>query len=207
MVLQPYHQKRYRLIIIGRKHLPSLFTHEKEWAMVDTVGTDPNKILDELKPKTYTTKTRGKRVQQEARACGEGVYGIIHKDKTTYFIYELELPKKPKEAQHAFQIASKASFVLAIKNQAMIGSQSKESAHFPKKLQSKFRTKRFISANLPDFLNYPGAELILIGAHADRDEFDLAPEKESLDSAEIFNELRLWKNEHTVKPLFEGHWA
>ncbi len=74
-------------------------------------------------------------------------------------------------------------------------------------LQARFKDRRFIPLSPPEFLNYPGVELLLIGAHMETDEVDLAPERESLNSADIFHELKLWRNQHTVKPLVQGHWA
>jgi hypothetical protein len=50
---------------------------------------------------------------------------------------------------------------------------------------------------------------VLIGA--DEDVFEelgvrLNPEHETLETAELFNDLRMERSEHPLKPLFEGRW-
>jgi hypothetical protein len=68
---------------------------------------------------------------------------------------------------------------------------------------------RFIPVNPVDFLDYPHAELLLIGAHkAVKETLGIAvTAKEVPDKERIFSDLRLWRNEHTIKPLFKGQWA
>jgi hypothetical protein len=50
---------------------------------------------------------------------------------------------------------------------------------------------------------------VLIGA--DEDVFEelgvrLSPEHETLETAELFNDLRMKRSEHPLRPLFEGRW-
>jgi hypothetical protein len=61
----------------------------------------------------------------------------------------------------------------------------------------------------PDFLDREGAEFVLIGA--DEDVFEelgvrLNPQHETLESAELFNDLRMERSAHPLRPLFEGRW-
>lgn len=34
----------------------------------------------------------------------------------------------------------------------------------------------------------------------------LDPQRETLETAEIFNDLRVERNQHPLQPLFEGKW-
>ena len=210
MIMHPYDKSYYRLLLIGRKRLPDPETHERHWATVDTVTDDVKKLRETFKAVTYSTKTRGKREQPEMRACGEGVYCIVSAGRNTYFAYQLELPQQPQTVQEEFNIAPEASYVISVKNQLEAGTSSGEAAKFPKNLQNKLRDLRFAPVNPPEFLNYAGAEIILIGAASDvEEELGITMEKEegTIDTAKIFNDLKLWKNEHTTKPLFTGKWA
>lgn len=89
---------------------------------------------------------------------------------------------------------------------------------FPPQLQDLFQNRRWLPANPPAFLNYQGAEvLILTSPHTledslgkdgekvedDLDE-DAEKEKVSLDGA--MKELGLSKGDTEVDAL-EGHWA
>lgn len=209
MILHPYSTKQYRLIIIGRKRMPEITAHERNWTTVELVTSKVNELKDYLRSETYQTETRGERFLPEARACGEGVYCITSRDSQTYLSYQLELPQQLGDVQVELSLKPEASYVLAVKNQKIAGSQSGKEANFPKHLQEQLRDLRFAAVNPPDFLDYPGAELLLIGANEDVEKelgIDLEPEQKSINTAEIFQHLKLWKNEHTVKPLFEGQW-
>ena len=58
-------------------------------------------------------------------------------------------------------------------------------------------------------MDYPGVELILIGASADIEAelgIELNPASETEDTAEILNDLRMRKSRHPIEPLFTGEW-
>ncbi len=210
MVLHPQDTDHYRLFVIGRKHLPEVKEYEKAWATVETVTKKPQDLIEALKATHYQTKIRGKRLQPEARACGEGVYSIAKAGKNTYLVYSLELPNKLSTVQHEFNIATEASYILSVKNQAVAGTQSGKSADYPKSLQAKLGDLRFAPVNDLKLLDYAGAELLLIGTSTDiTDAMDthLEPTQETSATADLFTQLKLWKNEHTTKPLLEGKWA
>lgn len=60
----------------------------------------------------------------------------------------------------------------------------------------------------PDFLNTENAELILIGVNRQAGkELGIDLQKEvSEGEADLMKDLALDKEEHPVKPLFEGEW-
>lgn len=137
------------------------------------------------------------------------MYSIVQSGRQSYFAYQLQRPAQPGGVQHALALKPEASYVLSVKNQALAGTQSGKAADFPKSLQQKFRNLQFIPVNPVDFLNYPHAELLLIGAHEEVKEtlgIEVTTE-EAPDTERIFSDLRLWRNKHTTQPLFKGQWA
>ncbi|HYY23921.1 MAG TPA: hypothetical protein VE689_00440 [Candidatus Udaeobacter sp.] len=181
---------------------------------VDGVSKTPEEIENRLDPQIYETKTRGTRHLPAVRPIGEGVYRIVRHEDHTHFVYALELPKKTGEAQTAFNIEERASYIISVKNPEKgspsgAGLPEEQEAHFPRWLQEKFRDRRFCEADPPDFLNYEGTEFVLISAAEDVSEelgIKLHPEDESGTSADIFNELKMEKSVHPLKPLSKGEW-
>jgi len=213
MVLHAHEKNKYRLLTIGKKKMPKVSTHEKAWLTVEKPGLQSSHLLtDFLKEEAYETKTQGKRFLPAARPCAEGTYCILKKNKQTYLVYDLEIPKKQHVVQEALNILSQASYVLSVKNQDIAGTQGGTPAKFPKRLIEKFRNLRFAPTDPPDFMNYAGAELLLIGAtdysKSKKDDplisKNLKPTQYSEDR--IFEDLKIWKSEQTIKPLFEGIW-
>ena len=81
---------------------------------------------------------------------------------------------------------------------------------FPKRLQQRFRGRRFAPVDPTDFLNYTGAEVLLMGATAEvTEELDvpLEAQQETAATAEIFTDLRLEKSRQSIAPLLQGEWA
>src|SRR5699024_10881707 len=63
MALKPDGQKRYRLLVIGQKHLPDVKRHEQGWGFVDMVTPDPARLERRMRHHRYGTKTRGQRLE------------------------------------------------------------------------------------------------------------------------------------------------
>ena len=216
VVLSPQGLQRYRLLVIGRKQLPEpeQSGQEKNWGFVDAVSKNAETIENRLDPQRYETKTRGERHLAAVRPIGEGVYRIVRHEHHTHFAYALELPKRTGEAQAAFNIEEEASYIISIKNPEKgsplgVGLSEEQEAHFPRWLQEKFRDRRFCEADPPDFLNYEGTEFVLISAADDVSEqlgIELHPEDENIASADIFNDLKMERSVHPLKPLFKGEW-
>ena len=72
----------------------------------------------------------------------------------------------------------------------------------------RFRGRRFIPLDPPDFLDHEGAEIVLIGAKPGVAALGvrLLARHETDATAEIFTELRMEKSPHPVGPLLEGKW-
>jgi hypothetical protein len=215
LVLSPHGEHHHRLLIVGRKKLPELGSDgQRAWAYVARMARTPAEIADELEQEVYSTRTRGERAQPAARPAGEGVYALARHDDHVHLAYALELPAEPGEVQRALGIQEEGSYILAVKNPAVpappgVGLRPPRQADFPKWLQERFGERRFIAADPPDFLNYAGAELLLIGAAEDVSEelgIRLNPQHETEHTAEMFTQLRLERTQHPVEPLFTGEW-
>jgi len=216
LVLSPDRRDRYRLAVIGRKRLPDpgRSGRARFWCFVQKVTNRADTIERELQETSYSTKTRGARRAPAARPAGEGVYRILRHGNHTHLVYALELPKHPEEVQEAFEIEEEASYIISIKNPqkgspASAGLSEEQKAEYPKGLQEVFRDRRFADADPTDLLDYPGTEFLLVAASEDPGEelgirLDADAERES--TADIFKDLRLDKDAHPLKPLFEGHW-
>jgi hypothetical protein len=214
VVLHPRDKRLYRLLVIGRKRLPDVTKHEKEWVFVEKVSRNPDDIEEDLRSDEYETKTRGERVRPAARPAGEGVYALACHEDHTHVAYALELPERLGPVQRELQIQREASYIVSVKNPEApsppeAGLSPQEAAKYPKELQEKFHGRRFLPADPPELLDRPGAQLLLIGASTDvRDELglDLNPERETERTAEIFRDLHLAKSQFKVGPLFKGKW-
>ncbi len=133
----------------------------------------------------------------------------------THLAYVLELPTEGRDVQRALNIREEGSYVISVKNPEApsprgAGLEEREEAKFPKRLQERFRDRRFVSVAPPEFMNHEGAELLLIGAAGDVSEelgIALDAESESADSAEVFTDLRLDREQHPTAPLLKGEWA
>ena len=214
LVLHPRDKQVWRLLIVGRKRLPEVKDgKERVWGFVAKVGHKPEEVEDELDRHSYGTKTRGERVQPEARPAGEGVYSLVAHDKHTHLTYRLEFPRQPGKVQEELRIEPEASYIVTVRNPETpapptAGLQPEQRATFPEELKKKFRGRRFISVE-PDFLDYEGAELVLVGAAAKPEEelgIELKPEEESETQAAIFRDLGLEREQHPLEPLFKGEW-
>jgi hypothetical protein len=212
IVLHPRQRQRYRLLIGGRKRLPEVDEHERFWCFVDRVVQRPEELRDSLDERTYETKTRGKRMQPPARSVGEGAYVIAKHDDHTHLAYRLELPRELGEPQHELNIEHEVSYIVSVRNPdapapSDMGRPTRQRPRLPRELLDRFRGRRFIALDPPDFLDFPGTEIVLIGAARDpARELDLDTEVEKAAHQTIFDDLRVSRQDRPVEPLFSGQW-
>jgi hypothetical protein len=212
LILRPDGKARYRRLVVGRKRLPDPREHEREWAFVDEVVERPDELREELGQHAYETKTRGPRIEPEARPVGEGRYAIVEHGDHTHLTYVLELPREPGRAQDAFRIRPEASYVIAVRNPEVaappgVGLRPGRRANYPPDLMERFGHRRFASLGDPRFLDVRGAELVLIGAAEDVEEelgIRLEPEDERVETADVFRKLRLPREDRLIEPLTRG---
>jgi len=214
IVLRRGARKLYRLIVIGRKRLPDVGRHEREWGFVDLVSPNPDDIQTVIEGSDYETKTRGERVLPAARPAGEGVYALVRHDNHTHLAYTLEIPKRAGAVQRELHIEPEASYIVTVKNPQTptppgVGLPAETAADYPASLQSMFHGRRFLPADPPELLDYPGAQLILIGTSTDVHAelgIELNPQHEDERNAAIFRDLHLNRSEFPLEPLFRGKW-
>ncbi|MEA2127452.1 MAG: hypothetical protein QOJ85_343 [Solirubrobacteraceae bacterium] len=213
-ILAPDGASRYRRLVVGRKRMPDPASHEREWAFVAEVTEDPEELRDDIEPVRYETKTRGERVVGPARPAGEGRYVIAGHDDHTHVATALELPPEPGPVQRRFGITERASYIVAVRNPDVDvprgqGLPPERRADFPAELRERFRGRRFAALAPPSFLDYPGAEIVLIGATTEAERelgIELDAEQERLDEADVFAKLGLRPDDVPVEPLARGEW-
>jgi hypothetical protein len=187
MVLAPRRPSPLRLVTIGRKRMPEVrpgqaHPNERNWAIITMVTDDADALRDELAPKTYPTKTRGLRRLAAAQPLGSGRYQLLLHGAHTELAYALSAPQSPGPAQHEFEIKRQARYIVAVRSPAMLTpgfpGPSRGPA-YPQPLREKFGERRWIAADDPQLLNYPNAQLLLIGASEAGLELGLEDEADS----------------------------
>ncbi|GBC02891.1 hypothetical protein RclHR1_04890002 [Rhizophagus clarus] len=215
---------KIRIITIGKKKLPEIKYHTRSWAYVDKAFTNLNEIKEFASGRTYQTKTRGERSLSSCRLLGRGVYSIVEHKGHTHLAYVLEFPEEQTEVQDDFNIKSEGSYVISVKNPETTnppktGLPDYEKVTYPTHLIEKFAGRRFLSLSTTEFMDYDGAELLLIGAKEDITEElgEAGEELEELSDFEtkkitsltaedvIFKELNLEKEALPTEPL-HGLW-
>jgi hypothetical protein len=214
MVLKPRERQTIRVVVIGQKRMPEVQDESRNWGFVDLVSSRPEEIAQTFGPMVYETQTRGDRHVPGVRVAGEGVYAIARHDDHTHLAYALDEPRDPGNVQRELGIEKEASYVLTVKNPEAssppgAGLEASEKAELPAELQERFRGRRFVPADPPEFLDFRGTEVLLIGARDDVGQelgLDLESEAERADSESVFRELRVARDQTQTEPLFKGEW-
>jgi hypothetical protein len=206
----------YRIFLIGQKQLPEIVegkstSKERNWALNTLTTSNAEDIHKELLPAEYVTETRGKRRLGAAAPAGEGKYSIVKHDGHTELAYILELPEVPGPTQREFEIRKEASYIISVKNPKVKVpgfTASEKAPDYPKHLMEKFGDRRWINVDDPDLLNYENVQVLLIGARKkDVEEelgIDIDEQKETERSADLFQELKMKKENVPLKPLLKG---
>lgn len=222
LILNPKGKQIYRLAVIAEKKLPKFEENydqgsalgRKYWGYVESLAKSSQQVKEEFEGRVYATKTVGERGQPSGRPAGEGIYEIFQHKDHTHLVYELVLPKNLGPVQSDLGIKTEGNFIISLINPQVpppgTDFRRVQRAAYPKKLQKLFGKRKFISVKKTDFLNYPGSAFLLIGVNkeAGKDiEIDLELQLETVDSAKVFDDLRLEKASHRTAPLFQGKWA
>jgi hypothetical protein len=212
MVTAPEESQLYRLFVIGKKSLPEIRetearASERYWARVGGIFKDAKELTKELSSDEFR---RG----DAARPVGEGKYAIVrHHQNHTELAYVLELPNEPGEAQKELGIEKEASYVISVIN-PKIPKQSNlpstdEPPKYPQEVLNEFNeTENFVSLSKDTrFIDFQNAQIILIGAREGRDVIknEMGIEiKEEQSSPDIFDKLKLRREQVPIRPLTEG---
>lgn len=160
VILKPEAARRYRRLIVGRKRLPDVRSHEREWVFVVEITDDPAELRADVEQ------------EPRARPAGEARYAIVEHRGHTHLAYVLEHPPEPGPVQRELRILRQASYIVAVRNPEApappgAGLPAHRRARYPPELRERLGDRRFVPANPPELLDYPGAELVLIGADED----------------------------------------
>jgi hypothetical protein len=209
--------RKYRLFVLGRKQLPEIVggkstSEERNWALNTLTANNPEDIRKELIAAEYETETRGKRRMAAATPAGEGKYSIVKHDNHTELAYVLELPEQPGPIQKEFEINKEASYIASVKNPDIqipgFKAFEKRKPQYPESIKKEFGDRRWINVEDPELLNYENTQMLLIGARKkDVQEelgIELNEEKETANTAEIFKELTIRKDQVPLKSLLKG---
>jgi len=126
----------------------------------------------------------------------------------------LELPEVPGPIQREFEIKKEASYIMSVKNPDIqisgFKAFEKRTPQYPESLKKEFGDRRWINIEDPKLLDYENTQLLLIGARKkDVEEelgIDLNEEKETANTAELFRELKIRKDQVPLKPLLKGEF-
>jgi hypothetical protein len=210
----------YRLFVIGKKSLPEVRktearASERYWARVGGIFKDANELTKELSSDEF-------RKGDAARPVGEGKYAIVKHQNHTELAYILELPNEPGEAQKELGIEKEASYIVSVINPRKPAASSvadggkypstEEIPMYPEELLQEFGdNENFVPASRDiRFLDYQNAQILLTGAREGRDVIqrdmgiEIEEEDETQQSADIFNKLKLRREQVPIKPLTEG---
>jgi Protein of unknown function (DUF2795) len=210
---------KYRLFVVGQKQLPEIVegkstSEEKNWALNILSTSNTEDIRKELMPAEYQTETKGTRRIGAAMPAGEGKYSIVKHENHTELAYVLELPEVPGPIQKEFEIKKEASYIISVKNPDKqvrgFAAFEKRKPQYPASIKEKFGDRRWINVEDAEIMNYENAQVLLIGARKkDVQEelgIDLNEERETADTAELFKELKIRKEQVPLKSLLKGEF-
>ena len=177
---------------------------------------DANEITKELSSDEF-------RKGDAARPVGEGKYTIVkHHQNHTELAYILEMPKQPGEAQKELGIEKEASYIISVINPRKPAASSvadggkypstEEIPMYPEELLEEFGDDdTFVPLSRDTrFIDYQNAQISLTGAREGRDAIkrdigiEIVEEDETQQSADIFNKLKVRKDQVPIGPLTEG---
>jgi hypothetical protein len=132
----------------------------------------------------------------------------------------LEMPKEPGEAQRELDIEKEASYVISVINPKKPAASvapdggsypsTEELPMYPEEVLNEFNNSDiFVSLSRDTrLIDYKNAQIILSGAREGRDviknELGVEVEDESSKSADIFDKLKVRKDQVPIRPLTEG---
>jgi hypothetical protein len=188
---------------------------ERYWARVGGIFQDPTDLSKELLSDEF-------RKGDAARPVGEGKYAIVKHQNHTELAYILEMPKEPGEAQKELGIEKEASYVISVINPKKPAASAvadggsypstEELPMYPEEVLNEFKgSEIFVSLSRDTrLIDYQNAQIILIGAREGRDVIkneigiEINDEDETQQSADIFNKLKVRKDQVPIRPLIEG---
>jgi len=161
--------------------------------------------------------TRGDKTST-CRPVGQGYYGIVENQEagqeSTHLAYILEIPQAPGEVQSTFNIEKEACFFLTVLNPAQLPNATQI---IPEEILSFVnKNRKWIPAIPSILLDYVGIEMVLIGETANLvkelgeagKELENEEKEEAItvNTQQLFNELRMIRTDYPIEPLLSGKW-
>lgn len=200
MVLRPGDAGLFRLAVIGRKRLPDAADPERNWGFIQAVCAsteDVEAVLHDPPPPGG----------HACRSAGQGAYAFLQMGRALRLVYALDLPQQPGPLQAALNIAPQASMVMSISPPAVAPAVTASTAAAEPSLPDEDR--RPAPPN-PEFLDFQGAEFVLLGADEraplDPPGTSAATAGEAADVDRIIRQLRFARARHPIQPLVPGAW-
>ncbi|KAF5840959.1 hypothetical protein DUNSADRAFT_14983 [Dunaliella salina] len=195
-------QLKCRLIVVGKKKLPSVTRHERFFAFVAEVADSVEEITGGMGEHGYMTGTRGQRSQGAARLAGSGAYSLCAKVPASGYkgrrpgdvrlAYHLELPVEGEEGdcQRELGLDRSGYFVLTIKNPAT--KETSKAAGLPtagpKPEYTEEQAEQLVGYQWAGpykdvtVLDYKGTELLLIGGRNQQLQTSIGPAADHLEA-------------------------
>jgi hypothetical protein len=165
MVFKPTDLNKYIILRIGKKRLPEATSY---FSFVEKICPTIEDLKHHFEGEAYITSTQGERKMSKAQCVGEGKYLFLTHEQHTHLCFQLTDFDKGNALQQEFHLTAQADYLISVKNPQVssptgAGLPSQEKANYPLNLQNNFGDYRFIPLISPEYLNYEGAEFIIIG--------------------------------------------
>jgi hypothetical protein len=180
IVLCPEDRRRYRVIAIGRKRLPSHARADRFWGFVDLVLDAPQDLHAALAAQTYGTKTRGVRHLPAAQPAANGSYALTWHGGHAHLRWHLSRVHHEDEVVRELALEDSGDSIVTVANPdptvwglvelPPLQFELFDDAElhvtiptpFPPSLQGRFGERKFAPLDTIDYLDHPGAELVFI---------------------------------------------
>ncbi|PNS15387.1 hypothetical protein CAC42_646 [Sphaceloma murrayae] len=192
--------KNNRLIALPKKVWPKS-GKDRFMAFVEKAHATNKELKDDFfQGSEYQTQTVGTRQTPPVTPIGEGVYAITSTGNRgeTHLVYMLTVPKEPGDLQKDMGISDRGSFVLSLKNPEVKGPANAslpQKPDFPKEFIDDFRGRGWMPVE-PKHLDYPNAQMLLIGESFDSGHALDQTKKDENDDKKESPEEELEKLEH-----------
>ncbi|KAL2210975.1 hypothetical protein CC79DRAFT_1395165 [Sarocladium strictum] len=174
-----------RLLALPKKVFPQS-GKDRFMMFVEKSGASFEELKKEfLDSNDYQTKTAGPRHTPAATPVGEGVYALTSTGRESHLAYILTLPEKLDQVQKDLGLNDKGSFILSTKNPEYPGpanAQLPEGPGFSKKY------RRWMPSEA-EHLDYPNAQILLVGESSGIDNAVESQEKDKKDPEEVLEHL------------------
>jgi len=156
-----------------------------------------------FKDTEYETQTMGTRHTNPITPVGEGVYAITKVGNSTHLAYMLTIPEKPEQVQNDLGLREKGSYIISLKNPTRKGPANatlSEKPDYPQEFIDDFRGLAWMPIHKAEYLNYPNAQLLLIGedfggavgeSEKDKKNDDKKTPEEELEKLEDEDQIRI----------------